>query len=98
MVFVGSRYEGLRAFVYTDESGKVRRCLEFRTALTELDVSLDGLRLVEASSDDTLDLLSTRHGGIERDWFKLAEISGISDPLEIAEKTIKVPVSELVIK
>ena len=97
-VFEGSRYEGLKAFVYRDESGRERRMLEFPVFLSELDVEISGLVLLQCRPElDMLDVVVKRFGGQERDWHLIAQISDVKDPISMTIDTnLKVPVSELI--
>ncbi len=83
----GSRYEGLKVFVYKDEKGRMRKALDIRPPVT-LD-SVDQVNLKPFVSGDYLDLVAILNGASREElWYLIADINAIEKPLNITPGTM----------
>lgn len=84
MIFRGSRYAGLKYTALVDQDGRVRKYLHARTPLRVSDLRGD-FTVAAKKSGDELDAIVARSGGRERQWWAIAEVSGVEYPFNIED-------------
>lgn len=81
----GSRYEGLKLYVYKDEKGRTRKCLDFRPPVTLKTLTSEAkIHTVRLTHGDWLDVLAIKNGANREElWYLIADVNAVEAPLDI---------------
>lgn len=80
----GSRYEGLKLYIYKDENDKVRKALDFRPPITLQAIGDQSKTHIYRDKGDWLDILAIQNGATREElWYLIADINAVEEPVNL---------------